>query len=326
MRFSLMVPESNLITNHGYGVATHGFVRALVELGHHVGLNDITADVEIAFTQPTNWNWSSPDSYKIGYTPWESTRLPAGWADIMQTADEIWTTSPWCKRIFEKAGLEDVRVFQHGVDTTGDLGWTRVRRRPTENRPFRFLHMGEPAPRKGGQLTHDVFREIFGDSEDVQLTIKAHGYNTVRGPKANNVKLITEELEPFQLIDLIHRHDALIYPSYGEGFGLIPLQAMVTGMPVVCTSAWAPYNHLLLPELRLPSKLVPSPWDFHTGNMYEPDRHALSATMLALADPDTYANFSARAYANSFAVEREHDWQTLTLNAFNHIFEKFEAA
>lgn len=322
MRFSFMVPEQNLVTNHGYGVATEGVFRSLLLLGHEVTLNDPTAPVEIAFCTPEQWVWASPDSYKIGYMPWESTRLPAGWVQKFQECDEVWTTSPWCKTIFEKNGLANVRVFEHGVYALGDYGWARKRR--VLDGPVKFLHMGEPAPRKGGQMTHDVFRETFGDRTDVQLTIKAHGYNTVQGEDSDNVRLITAELDPKELISLVQSHDVLVYPSYGEGFGLIPLQAMVSGMPVICTGAWAPYRKLLLPELTLPSRLIPSPWpDVDPGNMYEPDAAALAEMMKQCADREVYADISAKAYYNSFEVERRFDWIPLTMDAFAHIFNMF---
>jgi glycosyltransferase involved in cell wall biosynthesis len=107
--------------------------------------------------------------------------------------------------------------------------------------------MGEPAPRKGGQMVFDTFSEVFGINENATLTIKAHGYNTVRGRRIYQTSEASPnsrslELDTYQLVDLVQRHDVLLYPSYGEGFGLIPLQAMVTGMPVVCTGAWAPYK------------------------------------------------------------------------------------
>jgi glycosyltransferase involved in cell wall biosynthesis len=341
MRFSIFTPESNGTATHGYGVAALGMIKSLESLGHTVARNDPTAPVEIAFCQPYLWDWSSKDSYKIGYVPWESTSLPESWIGPMLTTDEIWTTSPWCQRVFDKHGFPDVHIFQHGIETTGDDGWTRKRRRP-EGRPIRFLHIGEPAPRKGGQLVYDTFVEAFGDRTDVSLTIKAHEYNSVRGltpltvaadgnvyvdPSAGsqkNVKLLTDEMSVFDLIDLVRRHDVLVYPSWGEGFGLIPLQAMVTGMPTICTANWAPYRHLLLPELRLPSKLTQSPWpDMHPGNMYEPDAVALKSMMVNLADPLEYQNASVRAYAKSFQVEQEYDWLKLTADAFEHIFENF---
>lgn len=324
MKISLDVPETNLITNHGYGAATERIYTTLMEQGHEVRVHDATAPVEISFTQPSNWNWSNSKAYHIGYVPWESTRLPVGWENIMSLADEIWATSPWVARVFEKAGLNVTQVYPHGVDTLSDLGWKR-KRRVAKDRPIRFLHMGEPAPRKGGQMVYDTFRDVFGDSENVQLTVKAWHQSTVRGRHSDNVKLITAELEPFQLIDLVRRHDVLVYPSYGEGFGLIPLQAMATGMPVICTEAWAPYREHLLPELRLRSRLIPSPWrEMHPGNVYEPFEHDLAAAMMVCADPDEFNTISLRAYARSFDVEREYDWHDLTRSAFAHIVEKFE--
>lgn len=322
----------NTVTNHGYGVAAQGMVNSLLSLGHSVPYKDASAPVEIAFCQPYLWEWSSKDSYKIGYVPWESTRLPDSWLPHMHRADEIWTTSPWCKLVYEKAGFENVRIYEHGVDT-GREGWTRKRRRP-RNRPqttqeIRFLHIGEPAPRKGGQLVYDTFIDLFGDSPDVSLTIKTNGYNTIRGKNGNhphlgrkNVKLITQEYSSFELVQLVKRHDVLVYPSWGEGFGLIPLQALVTGMPVICTEAWAPYSEFLLPELALGSRLTKSPWpDMHPGLMYEPDAQELADAMALCAAPGEYDSLSLMAYANSFKVETAYDWDKVTAKAFEHIFD-----
>ena len=51
--------------------------------------------------------------------------------------------------------------------------------------------------------------------------------------EGTNVRHIKENLTLEHLISLFHYHDILIYPSEGEGFGLIPLQALATGMPVI---------------------------------------------------------------------------------------------
>lgn len=315
----------NTVTNHGYGVAAHGMVSSLQRLGHEVPFQDNTAPVEINFSQPYLWNWSSKDSYKIGYAAWESSEIPANWWPGLATADEIWTPSPVIKRWFIQNGLSGVKVYQHGVDSNI---WTRKRRRPTG--PIRFLHIGEPAPRKGGQMTYEVFRELFGGSSEATLTFKGHGSNRIRGnnnahiyKETPNVRVITEEYEEWQMVDLVRRHDVLIYPSYGEGFGLIPLQAMVTGMPVICTEAWAPYKDYLIDELKLESKLAGSPWpDVHTGDMFHPSRNDLVEKMKYTVK--NYTGLSAQAFANSFKVEDSYDWDRLTKNAFAHIVEKFE--
>jgi glycosyltransferase involved in cell wall biosynthesis len=239
----------------------------------------------------------------------------------METADEIWTTSPWCKEMIEKHGFSDVKVYMHGVNASE---WRRKRRRVPDDRPLRFLHVGEPAVRKNGQLTYDIFKETFGDRSDVSLTIKAHGYHTIKGKNSDNVTVLAGEMEQFELEDLYRRHDVLVYPSAGEGFGFIPLQGMLTGMPTICTAAWAPYKDYLLPELALPSMLVSSPWpDVHPGNVYWPDEKALSRMMELAADRSRFNDLSLRAYAKSFEVEKAFDWVTLTTDAFAHIKAKF---
>lgn len=336
MRISITTTDANTVANHGYGVAYHGITSTLEALGHEITYGDPTAPVELAFVQPGLWSWSNPTAYHIGYVPWESTRLPESWTKNMLLADEIWTTSNWCKRMFEKNGLENVKVYHHGVDAST---WTRKRRMP-EGRPIRFLHIGEPAPRKGGQMVYDAFMDVFGDDGNTAtLTIKAHGHNTVRGPelvtigtdgnlymtpenRRKSVKVISEEIPEHELVDLVRRHDVLVYPSWGEGFGLIPLQAMVTGMPTICTEIWAPYRTHLLPELRLPAKLVASPWpDMHPGNMYEPGAQELREIMADVAED--YNRYSLLAYAESFKVEQAFDWVTLTQNAFQNVIKNF---
>lgn len=314
----------NTVTTHGYGVAAHGMVTSLQRLGHSVPFQDPTAPVEINFSQPYLWNWSSPNSYKIGYVAWESTIVPESWLPGLQTANEIWTPSPLIAQWFRDEGLQRVKVYQHGVDSNV---WSRKRRRPTG--PIRFLHIGEPAPRKGGQMTYDVFRDLFGGSSEATLTFKGHGSNRIRGKnnahiykETPNVRVITEEYEEWQMVDLVKRHDVLVYPSWGEGFGLIPLQAMVTGMPVICTEAWAPYKDHLLNDLRLDSKLADSPWpDVHTGKMYKPDKEDLAAKMTYAVN--NYTQLSARAFRASFTAEDAYSWDRLTKDAFNHIEKKF---
>jgi glycosyltransferase involved in cell wall biosynthesis len=139
------------------------------------------------------------------------------------------------------------------------------------------------------------------------------------------VTLITDEYDNDALVKLYHDHDVLVYPSFGEGFGLIPLQAMVSGLPVICPPGWAPYADLLAGSLSLPARLVPSPWpDVHPGNMYRPSAEHLAEMMELCADRAMYHWLAAGAYARSFEVEARHDWLTLTRDAFNHIFEMFQ--
>lgn len=321
MDISFSTVPGNLNTSVGYGVAGFNMVRSLQKLGHRVPFADKTCPIEIFFSQPNYWEWSNQFNYHIGYTPWESTQLQPGWLECMNLANEVWTTSEIIRRWYTAAGVKNVRVYPHGIDPQ----WTPKKRYKFEK--LRFLHMGEPAPRKGGQMAVNAFRAAFGDREDVELTIKAHRLNNVRrrqngrilGPVTdyNNVKLVTQELPEDHLVGFVKQYHVMVYPSWGEGFGLIPFQALATGMPTICTAKWAEYKSYLGP-LGITSKLTESPWpETHPGKMLEP-------SFDDLVDKYRYAyeNFDALSdqfYAQAPKLHAEYDWERLTEKAFAHL-------
>lgn len=325
MKISLTIPEEFTVTNHGYGIISQQIVHTLQRLGHTVPWKDPSAQVELAIGQPYNWVWSSRDSYKIGLAAWESTKIPRTWRPGLHMVDELWTPSPVIADVFKAEGYP-AKVYEHGVGEE----WIGSKRRSRDGKPIRFLHIGEPAPRKGGQLTYDVFKELFGNSDKATLTIKAFSQNTIRGKnnahifkESRNVKVITEIMEEEALVDLVKRHDVLVYPSYGEGFGLIPLQAMATGMPVICTEAWAPYKQYLLPQLRVDSRLADSPWSIHTGQMWHPDRDSLARAMQHAADE--FPAMAAAAYDIGKYIPNRYNWERLTEKAFAPIVNMIES-
>lgn len=326
MKISYHTVSSNLTTNNGYGYAGSHIEKALKELGHSMTYQDAEAPVQLNFVQPTNYDLRS-GQYQIGYTPWESSGLPQGWLEGFKSVDEIWTTSEQCARWFRGCGVTGhIRVYHHGVDEI----W-KPRKRSSSTR-LKFLHVGEPSPRKGGQLVVDAFVAAFGDSPDYQLTLKATEHNTTRiyeksriWPRSiigspedcPNIKIITQDLSLNQLVSLYHSNHVLVYPSWGEGFGFIPLQGLATGMPTICTEAWAPYSNFL-GDLALDSKESDSPWPMiHPGKMFEPDfDHLVHLMRTAAENRDMlFSDF----YDAAPAVHEAFNWTKLTEQAFKHL-------
>jgi hypothetical protein len=315
-------------TNNGYGHAGTKIVDSLKDLGHSVGFQTPKAPVQLNFSQPDYFKLHK-NQYQISYTPWESTVIPKKWCNSLSLVDEIWTTSDWCANVFEDNGYKNVRVFPHGIDPI----WQPRRRR--NDGVIKFLHVGEPAPRKAGQLAVDAFAKLFGNDPRYSLTLKVFKHNTTRiynnyidknilglpNVLYNNIYIIDKDMTTEELVKLYHDHDVLIYPSYGEGFGFIPLQALATGMPTICTADWAHYKKYLGP-LKLKSELIDSPWPFpHEGKVYEPNYQHLLELMR-----DVSINFNAYSgyyYAQSTEIHKEYNWNQLTNNAFDHIFKKF---
>ena len=328
MQISFFTPTINLKNSNGYGYAGLNIVSSLKQLGHSVPYSNSKAPVQLNFAQPEHFKMHK-DQYQIGYTPWESTKIPDRWINMMKACDELWTTSDWCANVFEDNGFSDVKVYPHGIE---DI-WKPKKR--NEKEVIKFLHVGEPAPRKGGQMVVDAFTHLFGNDPRYSLTIKAYFNNTTRiynnyldkniiglpHQVYNNINIITEQLSDLELVKLFHDHDVLLYPSYGEGFGFIPLQALATGMPTICTENWAHYKNYLGP-LALKSELVDSPWPFpHEGKMFEPEYQHLLEVMR-----DVVHNFKAYSgyyYAQASKIHKEYNWIQLTDNAFKDVVKKF---
>jgi hypothetical protein len=328
MQISISTPIVNLKSKNGYGYALKNIVDSLNSLGHDTPFQNPKSPVQLNFSQP-NYFKMHRDQYQISYTPWESTVIPDVWKSNLSIVDEIWTTSDWCANVFEDNGYKNVKVFPHGIDPI----WHPKKRQ--DDGVIKFLHIGEPAPRKAGQMVVDAFVKLFADNPKYQLTVKAHNSNTTRiynniidkeiiGLPQNiysNITVITKEYDDNELLKLYNDHDVLVYPSYGEGFGFIPLQALASGMPTICTSAWAHYEKFLGP-LKLKSELIYSPWPFpHEGKVFEPNYLHLLETMRDVAH--NFKAYSGYYFAQSTKIHEEYNWLQLTNKAFDPIFKKF---
>lgn len=314
--------------HYGYGVAINNIAKSLDFLGHQITFNDPTTPVAFNWCQPNLFKMNRRQ-YQILYFPWESTQFKPRWLEICngKGVDEVWTTSPWCKKIFEDVGVnKSIQVFNHGVGAE----WApRLRRR---NGPVKYIIDGGPANRKGWQEGFDAFREVFKDDPTkATLTIKARQRSLVRwhdqrGYVKNpdllpNVTVNTKDMKPNELIQLYRNHDVNIYASAGEGWGLIPHQSIATGMPTICTAEWAGYKDYL-GDLALRSKYGITKWQGeHPGMMPHPDTNHLRE--LVQLSYDDFENQAEQFFARSFEVHERYDWIELTREAFAHVTNRF---
>lgn len=218
-----------------------------------VDLNSPKSRIQLHYGTPPGSFYNH--QYKIQMTQWESTVVPPSWVDLAKGYDEYWTANEFGLNAFVAAGVPEskLHIFEHGIDCSI---WTSQRR--AQKDVVRFLHIDSGSPRKRGGMAKDAFIAAFRGNMDYEITFK---YSHQRLSDANwfdenvlstrgewekpNIRHIHENLTLEHLVSLFHFHDILIYPSEGEGFGLIPLQALATGMPVISTSRWCSYEKLL---------------------------------------------------------------------------------
>lgn len=319
MRISHGTRIKQIKESNGYGYATANMLRSLRQLGHEVNPNDARADAEVWFDQPKWWEFSK-GPYRIGYHPWESTKLKDGWAEIMNQCDEIWTPSPIIAKWYEEyAGIKvPVYTYEHGVDKV----WTPMER-PVSGK-IRFLHVGGEALRKGAGDTMKAFRAAFPNNRDVELNMKiiSKGWN-LNG--FNRVNIINGSVPLRTLIRTFHVNHVFVYPSYGEGFGLTPLQAMATGMPTITVPGWAPYADFLDPNLSIGSEFIDSPWPKeHPGKMLQPNFDDIVEAMRYAYE--NYDRLHAEALAKVPAVQYHYDWNRVTKDTFDGLAQRLQNA
>lgn len=261
----------------GYVNAAVSTIKGLQKKQCAVFYNRPDIDYHINFCPATYYQFNS--KYTIGYTPWESTKIPPHWLDNMRRCDEIWATSNFVKSVYESHNVNaNIHVIPHGISDDFKI----VERELTST--FNFLHIGGDAKRKNAQMAVDAFLELYEGNKDFRLILKydkfclAETYINGRLLPASlhpQIVAIPESLGLDDLVTLYHKSHCLIYPTMGEGFGMIPFEAIATGLPTIVTNltGCADFAHYAIP---LSANLDKAIWnDQHygadTGEWASPD-------------------------------------------------------
>lgn len=300
-------------------------------------INGPKSQVQLYYGSPDGFFYDH--QYKIQMTQWESTLVPPHWVDHAKRYDEWWTANQFGADAFINAGIpaEKIHIFEHGVDASV---WTPYKRNRKD--VIRFLHVDSGSPRKRGSLAVEAFKKAFGNSLNYEITLKYSHHSqsesdwndeTVLAERgrweSSNIRHIEENLTLEQLVSLFKFHDILIYPSEGEGFGLIPLQALATGMPVISTGQWCSYEKFLNGNV-IESTLGQSPVvETYTrfGDVVLPEIDSMIYLMKKAVED--FENQSNIFYNQIEQVTTEYNWQTRTDDAIDRLIgrigrDKFE--
>ena len=209
--------------------------------------------------------------------PWEYGGLPGGWVPTLREAvDEYWVYCTWQRDCAVASGVPEdkVHVLPLGVDPA--LFHPDGPRFPlTTTRGTRLLAIGGIIPRKGMDVLVSAYLKAFTATDDVCLVIKGlsapwayHGNSgqadfaqlpqLAREGGMPEIEFIGETLDDEHIPSLYRACDVLVAPFRGEGFCLPLVEAMASGLPVICTAAGpaldicTPDTAVLVPSTREP--------------------------------------------------------------------------
>lgn len=223
----------------GYGRLEIGLARALRARG--VTIDDPDAPLGLVIGNPT-LGYTHPASQRLWcYTMSEADRLGHEWrAALNQRFERCLVPTPELVTIYKASGVTiPVEYLPLGVDFADIALYPRnpdAAKDATPEKPFVFLAYAIGDLRKGVDLAMWAFNRLFGGDLRYRMVIKCRDNpRWLAGLDDPQIKIVRGELRERDWQRMMAESHAFIFPSRGEGFGLPPREAVLSGLPTVAT-------------------------------------------------------------------------------------------
>jgi len=272
---------SPALDGSGYGEASRGYILALHQMGVPITVSPISFEeirpvnekygktleslinkeidynVVIVHATPHHFSkYSEQGKTNIGYTVWETTKLPADWVEMMNKMDMILTCCDWNTEVYKSSGITvPVGVVPHGINTEEFEGIKPYNIRGVNKDTFVFYDIFQFMERKNPTALVRAYWHAFQGGEDVALVLKTYRTNYSDNDKGKvketlkrlkqltplpgkhaPVYLILDLLTRNEILGLHARGDCFITLDRGEGFGLSGFTAGAFGNPLISTN------------------------------------------------------------------------------------------
>ncbi len=184
----------------------------------------------------------------IGYTAWETERMPDKWVSGCNLVDEIWIPSFHNLQALNASGVTTpIYVVPHPIDTE------RFSPSPLRlNNCFTFVSVFRWGLRKGWPELFTAYERAFTADDPVTLRVltnyRSEEYRQQAATLAAHfsqhgkprVEFLPLEYVTYDFLPLLYQNaDVFVLPSRGEGFCLPCAEAMACGLPAIVTDCTA---------------------------------------------------------------------------------------
>lgn len=225
---------------YGYGTIGVELKKALADAGAAmVPLTNFDWDAAVGMGWPAAWiiGHHGPRRDFVWHTMFEAVPFPEGWVDVVNQAGGLWAPTQWVADQFAEAGVT-VPTFVSGYGVRTEVFSPPAVDRSEHQGPFRVLAWARGLlSRKNLVMAVKVFCAANLPDAVMEVKVNLDDELTTDGMGVigrNDVTFIKKDWSSARLANWLRSGDVLLYLSSGEGFGLMPLEAMATGLPVIC--------------------------------------------------------------------------------------------
>ncbi|MFH1728359.1 MAG: glycosyltransferase family 1 protein [Pseudomonadota bacterium] len=193
-----------------------------------------------------------PNKKIIGYTVWETDKIPLTWETLLEIPDLLFVPSQFTKKVFIESGVKTpITLIPH----VADISSTSSAFLSKSDEQFTFYCIESYTNRKAIWDLVSVYCQTFSKRDNVILIIKTsktdftkasifrrkhYARNAIKKIQkkfiqAPAIKVIDEELSDEEIHSLHKKGDCYISLTRSEGFGLSPFNACLHGNPVIIT-------------------------------------------------------------------------------------------
>jgi glycosyltransferase involved in cell wall biosynthesis len=262
-----------------------------------------TADIQIVHTVPEVFEqFMDMNKYTIGYTAWETDRMPGKWVEKINQLDEVWVPSKYNYEVFKNSGIDiPINIIPHTFNRkVFEEETASVSIEGVSSNDYIFYSIFQWIERKAPVSLLKAYLSEFTGNENVCLVLKTYLFNPTDTGERDKIKqvigdikmklrmsnypkilLVTDILTKPQ-IHAIHKScDCCLSFHRSEGFGLVPAEAMMAGNPVIATD-YSGTTDFVTPRTGFPIdyQLTPvygMPWEAYTGDMVWADIDIMDA-------------------------------------------------
>lgn len=226
----------------GYGKMELGLLRGMREAGLNVGpvfTEPFFADARLSDLALLVGNPEHYEDYPAARRLWnfsmaEADRINPFWVDALNAHYErVLVPCPGLVDVYQSSG---VVIPVHYVPLGVDFSEIKYVERDPEPETFTWLTYSIGDMRKGAEIVMMAFTRLFKGDPRHRLIIKCRDeMQWLDGCMEPQIEVVAGELPEAEWHALMARANAFIFPSRGEGFGLPPREAVLSGLPTVAT-------------------------------------------------------------------------------------------